>query len=130
MRSWFWITACASLLALTAPVSAQTSSAQPKSAQPAWPSKPVRLIVPFAAGATPDIVGRLIAEDIQSRHPGSSIIVETDRRRWKHRHGCRRQGHAGWHHDRHFAGRTAGHHTMLFSELPYDPQKNIAPVQC
>src|SRR5215471_10444180 len=32
-----------------------------------WPTKPVKIIVPFAAGATPDIVARLIAEDLQSR---------------------------------------------------------------
>jgi tripartite-type tricarboxylate transporter receptor subunit TctC len=27
-----------------------------------WPTKSVRIIVPFAAGATPDLVARLIAD--------------------------------------------------------------------
>ncbi|WP_264841339.1 tripartite tricarboxylate transporter substrate-binding protein, partial [Klebsiella pneumoniae] len=36
----------------------------------------MKLVVPFAAGSSPDIIGRLIAEDIQSRHPGISVVVD------------------------------------------------------
>ena len=32
-----------------------------------WPTKLVKIIVPFAAGATPDLVARLIADDLQTR---------------------------------------------------------------
>ena len=31
-------------------------------AQTAWPSKPIRLLVPFAAGGTTDLIARVIAE--------------------------------------------------------------------
>jgi tripartite-type tricarboxylate transporter receptor subunit TctC len=52
-----------------------------------WPAKSVKIVVPFAAGATPDIVARLIADDLQSRlkqtfivenRPGASGNTGTD----------------------------------------------------
>jgi tripartite-type tricarboxylate transporter receptor subunit TctC len=41
----------------------------------AWPSKPVRAIVPFAAGSTTDIVPRVVFDQLSSQL-GQSIIVE------------------------------------------------------
>ncbi len=41
----------------------------------AWPSKPVRAIVPFAAGSTTDIVPRIVFDQLSSQL-GQSIIVE------------------------------------------------------
>ncbi len=35
-------------------------------AQDAWPSKPIRLVIPFAAGGTSDILGRTIGEKLQA----------------------------------------------------------------
>src|ERR1700756_2137662 len=40
-----------------------------------WPTKLVKIIVPFAAGATPDVVARLIADDLQTRL-NQAFIVE------------------------------------------------------
>src|SRR6202451_1510202 len=40
-----------------------------------WPTKSVRIIVPFAAGATPDLVARLIADYLHDKL-GQAFIVE------------------------------------------------------
>ena len=40
-----------------------------------WPSKPVRAIVPFAAGSTTDIVPRVVFDQL-SAQLGQSIVVE------------------------------------------------------
>jgi tripartite-type tricarboxylate transporter receptor subunit TctC len=41
----------------------------------AWPSKPVRAIVPFAAGSTTDIIPRIVFDQLASQL-GQSIVVE------------------------------------------------------
>src|ERR1700756_4247197 len=40
-----------------------------------WPTKLVKIIVPFAAGATPDLVARLIADDLQTKF-NQAFVVE------------------------------------------------------
>ncbi|MDB5964112.1 MAG: tripartite tricarboxylate transporter substrate binding protein [Polaromonas sp.] len=41
----------------------------------AWPSKPVRMIVPFPAGATPDVIARLVADRLSTTW-GQPVIVD------------------------------------------------------
>jgi|SRR5580693_8645522 tripartite-type tricarboxylate transporter receptor subunit TctC len=48
--------------------------AQPASAQ-TWPTKPVRIIVSLAAGGTPDIICRLLADRL-SMALGQRVVVE------------------------------------------------------
>jgi len=47
---------------------------EPAAAQP-YPARTVRVIVPFAAGGTPDVVGRIVAQQL-SAQTGQSFVVE------------------------------------------------------
>src|ERR1700683_1396005 len=93
-----------------------------------WPAKAVRIIVPFAAGATPDIVARLIAERLQE-HLGQTFIVEN-------KPGA--SGNAGTDAVAKAApdgttisvsiGGPLAINTLLFAHLPYDPRKDLALI--
>src|SRR5262245_16837257 len=91
-----------------------------------WPAKSVKLIVPFAAGATPDIVARLLADDLQSKlgqpfvvenKPGASGNLGTD--------AVAKADPDGYTIGISIGGPLAIN-TLLFSKLPYDPGKDLA----
>src|SRR4051812_33514786 len=94
-----------------------------------WPPKTVRIIVPFAAGSTPDIIGRLLADSLQARHPSSSFVVEN-------KPGA--SGNIGTDAVAKAApdGATIGIslggplaiNTLLFAKLPYNPDTDLAPI--
>jgi tripartite-type tricarboxylate transporter receptor subunit TctC len=44
-------------------------------AQPAWPARPIKLIVPFPPGGTGDLLGRLAAREMQAAL-GQPVVVE------------------------------------------------------
>ena len=104
------------------------TAAAPGLAQP-WPPKTVRIIVPFGAGSTPDIVARLIAEGLARKYPASVFLVEN-------KPGA--SGNLGTDAVAKAApdGATLGVsiggplaiNTLLFATLPYDPRKDIAPI--
>ena len=48
---------------------------QPARAAEQWPARPVKLIVPFAAGGTTDILARVVAAKLSEEH-GQQFIVE------------------------------------------------------
>jgi tripartite-type tricarboxylate transporter receptor subunit TctC len=104
--------------ALAAPAMAQT-----------WPAATVRIIVPFGAGSTPDVVARIVADGLKAKYPGSAFLVEN-------RPGA--SGNLGTDTvakakpDGATIGISIGGplaiNTLLFSHLPYNPQKDIAPI--
>jgi tripartite-type tricarboxylate transporter receptor subunit TctC len=101
--------------------------ATPAAAQD-WPSKPVRIVVPFGPGSTPDLVARLIADHLQAKL-GQTFIVEN-------KPGA--SGNTGTDAVAKAApdGTTIGVsiggplaiNTLLFSKLPYDPKTDLAPI--
>ena len=61
---------------LTAVLAATTlGSTAPAAFAQAWPSKPIRLIVPFAPGGTTDIVARITGDKL-GRELGQPVIIE------------------------------------------------------
>jgi tripartite-type tricarboxylate transporter receptor subunit TctC len=54
---------------------AATLLAAGASAQANWPTKPIRMIVPFTAGSVTDIIGRTVAESM-SRSLGQPVLIE------------------------------------------------------
>lgn len=94
----------------------------------AWPTKPIKLVVPYAAGSSPDVAARIITEKLGPRL-GQSFIVEN-------RPGA--GGNNGTGSVAHSAGdgytfliSTNGplvYNTVLYQKLPYDPFKDLKPV--
>lgn len=115
--------ACAAALIALSPLAAPS----PAAAQD-WPTKQVKLIVPFAAGSTPDIIGRLIADYMQTKL-GQTFVVEN-------RAGA--SGNTGTdavakaEPDGYTIGISIGGplaiNAILFGKLPYDPAKDIALI--
>jgi tripartite-type tricarboxylate transporter receptor subunit TctC len=94
----------------------------------AWPAKPIRLVIPFPAGGSTDIVGRLIAERL-SQSLGQPVIVDN-------------RGGAGGTTGSDVVAKaapdgytlllgTSSTHSIapaLYPKLPYDVARDFAPV--
>lgn len=50
-------------------------AARVSSAQPAWPNKPLRIVVGFSAGSTPDLIARTLADPL-AKLVGQPVVVD------------------------------------------------------
>jgi len=97
-------------------------------AQGAWPSKPVRIVVPFNAGGTTDILARAVAQEL-GKGLGQSFVVEN-------------KAGAGGNIGADLVAKaapdgytflmgTVGTQSInkwLYAKMPFDPQKDFQPV--
>src|SRR6185369_15513976 len=44
-------------------------------AQAAWPNRPIRIVVPYAAGSSPDVIARIVSEKLSPRL-GQPVVIE------------------------------------------------------
>ena len=98
-----------------------------QAAEPAWPSKPVKLVVGFPAGTSPDLVARTLAEPL-SKALGQPVVVEN------------KPGAGGNIAADQVAKATDGHTLgvmingnltiarLLNPRTPYDPARDLAPI--
>jgi tripartite-type tricarboxylate transporter receptor subunit TctC len=93
-----------------------------------WPTKTVRVMVPFGPGSTPDIVARLVAERLQAKL-GQPFVIENK---------AGASGNLGTDAvakadpDGYTIGVSIGGplaiNTLLFSKLPYNPETDLTAV--
>jgi tripartite-type tricarboxylate transporter receptor subunit TctC len=103
------------------------SSALAQGAAQTWPNKPVRVVVPFSTGGTADILGRIVAQQLQ-KQLGQPFVVEN------------KPGAGATIGAAEVAKAPADGYTLLvvtptfsitqyvYSNLPYDGQKDFVPV--
>lgn len=104
-------------------------TSHPAHAQSAYPSKPVRIIVPTGAGTGPDMVARILAQKLTEAWGGQAVVVDN------------KPGAGGLIAAQEGKNAPAdGHHLLLaetgilsispssYSKLPYDPVKDFIPV--
>ena len=96
-------------------------------AQGAFPSRPIKFIVPFPPGGATDLVGRLLAAKLQESW-GQTVVVEN------------KAGASGMIGTEQVARAAPDGHTVLvaitthvqnpaiFAKVPYDPIKDFAPI--
>ena len=97
-------------------------------AQTAWPTKPVRIVVPFAPAGTTDILARALAPEL-SRAFGQTFVIDN-------------KPGAGGNHGADVIAKSApdgynllmgtvGTHAInaaLYPKMPYDPVRDFAPI--
>ena len=100
----------------------------PAAAQSAWPTKPVKIIVPFAPGGTTDILARAVAPEL-SKAFGQPFVVE-NRAGAGGNVGADAVAKAPADGYTLLMG-TVGTHAInkaLYAKMPFDSQKDFAPI--
>jgi tripartite-type tricarboxylate transporter receptor subunit TctC len=103
------------------------SLALPSAWAQAWPSKPLRIVVPYPPGGFTDVTARLVAQKLQERlgqtvlvdnRPGANGIIGVD--------AVAKAPPDGYTMGVVIAAYAAN--TTLYPKLPYDPRKDLAAV--
>src|SRR6187549_959581 len=106
---------------------AAASVGLPLFAQPAWPNRPIRIIVPYTPGGFTDQMARIVQVGLQNRlqqtvtvdnKPGANSIIGVDALAKAPADGST------------FAVVIAAYaaNTTLYPKLPYDPRKDLTGV--
>jgi tripartite-type tricarboxylate transporter receptor subunit TctC len=109
-------------------LAAALCAALPAAAQGAWPGRPIRFVVPYAPGSSPDVLVRLFSDKL-GKTLGQPVVVEN-------------KPGAGGNTGTDFVAKAAPdgytflvstngplvYSTVFNPKLPYDPFKDLAPV--
>ena len=114
--------------ALSALAATAASSALPARAQAtSFPSKPLRIVVPYAAGGIADVLGRLIAQRLGPLH-GQTVIVENKPGVGGHLGGAEVAKGAADGYTLMLATIAHNGATAMYRNLAYDPTRDLQPV--
>jgi len=93
-----------------------------------WPTRPVKIYIPFGPGSTPDMVGRMIADRLQQKL-GRAFVIE-DKPGASGNTGTDAVAKAAP--DGYTLGISIGGplaiNLLLFAKMPYDPARDIATI--
>jgi hypothetical protein len=70
-----WLSAAVALLCALAGLAAMAGQPHAQAVPPTWPSKPVRIVVPWPPGGSADLIGRMLAEHLSNAF-AQSVLVE------------------------------------------------------
>ena len=93
-----------------------------------WPPAPVKIVVPFAAGATPDIVARLIADRLHNTLDRTFIVENKPGASGNTRTGAVAKAAPDGSTIGVSIGGPLAINTLLFGKLPYDPRKDLTLI--
>ena len=98
-------------------------------AQGLWPNRPVRMLVPFPAGGTADVLCRLLAQRLQDAI-GQPIVVENKPGAAGNigSEAAAKSPADGYNLFYATIGTHGGINLALYPKLPYDPVKDFAPI--
>ncbi|RPH58671.1 MAG: tripartite tricarboxylate transporter substrate binding protein, partial [Burkholderiales bacterium] len=114
--------------ALSLSLSAFGLGAFAQTAEPVWPSRPIKVVIPYGAGSSPDVFARIVGERLQQRL-GQPVVIEN-------RAGAVGNLATG------MVAKAAGdgytyvvstngplvYNTVVYRKLPYDPFTELRPV--
>jgi tripartite-type tricarboxylate transporter receptor subunit TctC len=115
------------LAAIAASALAPTAWAQTKKAAAPWPTKPLRIVVGYPGGSSPDMLARLLVEPL-AKALGQPVVIDN-------------KPGAGGNIGVDMVAKSTDGHTiglsgngpltssqMLYSKLPYNPSKDLRPI--